>query len=98
MGKKDIVKMTAKYSNDPSLVPEANFTQSGAVNIMAAPASFSSGTHHLHNETLPRQQSPNKHRSRQPWGVDTKVPTCALDALRLQFCEHRHMCTHKHML
>lgn len=52
--------MTAKYSNAPSLVPEANFTQSGAVNITAAPASFSSGRHHLHNETLPRQQSPNK--------------------------------------
>lgn len=75
MGKKDIVKMTAKYSNNPSLVPEANFTQSGAVNIMAEPASFSSGRHNLHNETLPRQQSPNRQRSRQPWGVGTKVPT-----------------------
>lgn len=57
-GKKDIVKMTAKYSNSPSLVPEANLTQSGAVNIVAAPASFSSGRHNLHNETLPRQRSP----------------------------------------
>lgn len=36
MEKKDIVKMTAKYSNDPSLVPEANFTQSGAASITAA--------------------------------------------------------------
>ena len=75
MGNKDIVKMTAKYSSDPSLVPEDNFTQSGAVNITAAPASLSSGRHHLHNETLPRQQSPNKHGSRQSWGVDTKVPS-----------------------
>lgn len=75
MGNKDIVKMTAKYSNDPSLVPEANFTQSGAVNITAAPASFSSGRHHLHNEALPRQQSPNKHGTRQSWGVGTKVPS-----------------------
>lgn len=75
MGRKDIVKMIAKYSSDPSLVPEANFTQSGAVNIMGAPASFSSGRHHLHNETLPRQQSPNKHGSRQSWAVDTKVPS-----------------------
>lgn len=56
--KKDIVKMTAKYSNSPSLVPEANLTQSGGVNIVAAPASFSSGRHNLHNETLPRQHSP----------------------------------------
>lgn len=56
-GKKDIVKMTAKYSDSPSLVPEANLTQSGAVNIVAAPASFSSGRHNLHNETLPRQHS-----------------------------------------
>ncbi len=68
MEKKDIVEMTAKYSNDPSLVPEANFTQSGAVNIMAATASFSSGRHHLHNETLPRQQSPSKRRSHQSLG------------------------------
>lgn len=84
IGKKGIVKKTAKYSNNPSLVPEANFTQSGAANITAAPASFSSGRHHLHNETLPRQQSPNKHGSRQSWGwiqgggykgVDTKVPS-----------------------
>lgn len=75
MGKKDIVKMTANYSNNSSLVPEANFTQSEAVNIMAAPASFSSGRHNLHNETLPRQQSPNNHMSWQPWGVDTKVPS-----------------------
>ena len=75
MGKNDIGKMSAKYSNSPSLVPEANFTQSGAVNIMAAPASFSSGRRNLHNETLPRQQSPNKLRSRQLWGVDTKVPS-----------------------
>lgn len=66
MGEKDIVKMNAKYSNNPSLVPEANFTQSGAVNIIAVPASFSSGRHNLHNGTLPRQQSPNKHGSRQP--------------------------------
>lgn len=67
--KKDIVKMTAaKNSNDSSLVPEANFTQSGAVNIMAAPASFSSGRHHLHNEALPRQQSASKHGRRQSWG------------------------------
>lgn len=65
--------MTAKYSSAPSLVPEANFTQSGAVSITAAPASFSSGRHHLHNETLPRQQSPNKHVSRQSWMEDTEV-------------------------
>lgn len=71
MEKKDIVKMTAKYSNDPLLVPEANFTQTGAVNITPAPASFSSGRNYLHNEMLPRQQSPNKHWSRQSGVVDT---------------------------
>lgn len=60
-----IVKMTAKNSNNLSLVPEANFTQSVEVSIMLAPASFSSGRHHLHNEERPWQQSPIKHESRQ---------------------------------
>lgn len=84
--KKDIVKMTAKYSNAPSLVPEANFTQSGAASITAAPASFSSGRHHLHNETLPRQQSPNKHGSRQSWVEDIEVARLHALNAALQTC------------
>lgn len=36
-GKKDVVEMTADYSNNPSLVPQAGLTQSGAVNTTAAP-------------------------------------------------------------
>ena len=48
-------------------------------------ASFPSERNHLHYRTLPRQQSPNKQRSRQPrgWGVGGGVdseyvsPTCS---------------------
>lgn len=59
------ILLTDKYSNNPSLVPEASFTQSGAESITPAPASFSSGRYHLHNETLPQQRRLQKHENRQ---------------------------------
>ena len=92
--KQDIVRMISKYSSDPSLVPEADFTQSGVASITAVPASFtrslSGERHHLHNETQPRQQSPSERRSPQSARA-SEVPSSQILTLRGPWVRHTHL-------